>query len=102
MVPRENVERWGDGAWQDAVLAGWFRTGPDKPVNAAMVLATAGEIASGMAFLHSRGIVHGDLSSGVFCFGLLQHTVSASCLVLPGLPTCLAFSRPCQLSWASC
>jgi hypothetical protein len=32
--------------------------------NMDMVLTTAEEIASGMAFLHSQGIVHGDLTGG--------------------------------------
>ncbi len=60
-------------SWQDAVLGGWFRLTPDGPPNMATVLATAGEIASGMAHLHSRGIVHGDLSSGL--------STSTSCAV---------------------
>jgi len=33
------------------------------PLNLAAVLATASEIASGMALLHSQGVVHGDLSA---------------------------------------
>lgn len=32
--------------------------------NMDMVLTTAEEIASGMAFLHAQGIVHGDLTGG--------------------------------------
>ncbi len=47
-------------------MGGWFRVSPDGPPNLTLVLCTAGEIASGMAHLHSRGIVHGDLSSGAF------------------------------------
>ena len=52
---------------QDAVTCGWFRAephtsgGPNLPV----VTATISEIALGMEFLHSQGIVHGDLSSGM-------------------------------------
>ena len=51
-------------AWQDAIIGGWFRAEPGGTANVMTVLATAMEIASGMAFLHSRDIVHGDLSSG--------------------------------------
>jgi tRNA A-37 threonylcarbamoyl transferase component Bud32 len=32
-------------------------------VHLLAVLATAAEIASGMALLHSNGIIHGDLSA---------------------------------------
>ena len=35
----------------------------DGPLNLSAVLATACEIAGGMALLHSRGVVHGDLSA---------------------------------------
>ena len=54
---------------QDAVTHGWFRAGPDNSggPNLPVVAATISEIALGMEFLHSQGIVHGDLSSGVFC-----------------------------------
>ena len=45
---------------------------PDGPPNLALVLCTAGEIASGMAHLHSRGIVHGDLSSGITSIPLVR------------------------------
>jgi serine/threonine protein kinase len=43
---------------------GWLRQGRvlDGPVHLPAVVATAAEIASGVAFLHARGIVHGDLS----------------------------------------
>lgn len=50
-------------ALQDALTGGWFRS-PDGTANLPVVVSTAAEIASGMSFLHSRGIVHGDLSSG--------------------------------------
>ena len=51
---------------QDAVTCGWFRAGPDNSggPNLPVVAATISEIALGMEFLHSQGIVHGDLSSG--------------------------------------
>ena len=42
----------------------WFRSCPKGPANSATVLAVALEIAAGMSYLHDRGIVHGDLSSG--------------------------------------
>jgi hypothetical protein len=45
------------------VVRGLFRAGGGRP-NWAMLLATAAEIASGMEFLHGRGLVHGDLSGG--------------------------------------
>ncbi|KAK9834139.1 hypothetical protein WJX81_001741 [Elliptochloris bilobata] len=43
---------------------GLFRKAPDGPVNWGALLTTAAEIASGMAFLHARSLVHGDLSGG--------------------------------------
>lgn len=52
---------------QEAIQRGAFLTPPAhlsaKP-NVRTLLTTAAEIASGMAFLHSRGITHGDLSGG--------------------------------------
>lgn len=51
---------------QEAVDRGIFRQRrsptalPDVPV----ILATAQEVASGMAFLHEHGIIHGDLAGG--------------------------------------
>lgn len=53
-------------SWQDGVDRGWFRTNrsaihglPDL----VPILATAREVASGMAHLHSMNILHGDLTS---------------------------------------
>ena len=37
---------------------------PTALPNMPVILATAQEIASGMAFLHQHGIVHGDLTGG--------------------------------------
>lgn len=56
-----------DALLQDAVTCGWFRAGPDNSggPNLPVVAATISEIALGMEFLHSQGIVHGDLSSGM-------------------------------------
>ena len=51
-------------AVQDAVSKEWFRSCPKGPANSATVLAVALEIAAGMSYLHDRGIIHGDLSSG--------------------------------------
>ena len=49
-------------------MAGHFRRsvegGGEGPPNMDMILATAEEIASGMAFLHTQGIIHGDLTGG--------------------------------------
>lgn len=54
-----------DGALQEAIKRGAFlmppSRGPERP-NIAALLTTAAEIAAGMAFLHARGIIHGDLS----------------------------------------
>ena len=71
---------------QEAVDRGIFRQGmspmaaPDVPV----ILATAQEIASGMALLHGHGIVHGDLTGGVTPFFLQRSgslmRVAAQCL----------------------
>ncbi|MEW5300051.1 MAG: hypothetical protein WDW36_003011 [Sanguina aurantia] len=54
------------GSLQDAVDKGWLRTerstlsgAPNLPA----ILTTAHEIASAMCFLHSRGVIHGDLSA---------------------------------------
>ena len=50
---------------QEAIKRGAFlmppSRGPERP-NIAALLTTAAEIAAGMAFLHARGIIHGDLS----------------------------------------
>jgi len=52
---------------QEAIRRGAFLRQPSSlkgKCDLAMVLATAAEIAAGMAFLHARGIIHGDLSAG--------------------------------------
>ena len=43
---------------QDVCDKGWFKG------NLAALLSTAIDVATAMAFLHSRGIIHGDLSGG--------------------------------------
>ena len=51
---------------QGAIKKGWFRKRPDDRTSApdlAALLATAQEIAHGMAFLHSRSVIHGDLTA---------------------------------------
>ena len=50
---------------QDAVERGWLRESRSRHghINTLAVLATAAEIASGMAVLHQAGIIHGDLSA---------------------------------------
>lgn len=49
-------------------MVGQFRRqvegGGEGPPNMDTILVTAEEIATGMAFLHSQGIVHGDLTGG--------------------------------------
>ena len=55
------------GAAQEAIDKGWFRTQRSQlagGLRMAAVLATAAEVAAGMAFLHARGVVHGDLTGG--------------------------------------
>ncbi|KAL3147321.1 hypothetical protein ABBQ32_002806 [Trebouxia sp. C0010 RCD-2024] len=55
------------GSIMDAVQQGWFRTSRSPTAGVAdlrTVAMTALEIASAMAFLHSKSIVHGDLSGG--------------------------------------
>jgi serine/threonine protein kinase len=54
------------GSLMDAVERGWFReqrSCVSGPVSLLAVLATAAEVAAGMACLHSAAIVHGDLSA---------------------------------------
>jgi tRNA A-37 threonylcarbamoyl transferase component Bud32 len=50
---------------QDAINKGWFRKAPisrEQPPDFDKIIDTALEISSGMAFLHARGVVHGDLT----------------------------------------
>lgn len=62
----EHSEYLTKSVWQDGIDRGWFRTNrsaihglPDL----LPILATAREVASGMAHLHSINILHGDLTS---------------------------------------
>ncbi len=52
---------------QEAVDRGVFKLqmSPSAPPDVPVILTTATEIASGMAFLHEHGIVHGDLTGGM-------------------------------------
>ncbi|CAL5218358.1 g20 [Coccomyxa viridis] len=54
------------GSVQEAVDRGVFKLqmSPSAPPDVPVILTTATEIASGMAFLHEHGIVHGDLTGG--------------------------------------
>ncbi|KAL4427124.1 hypothetical protein ABPG77_001128 [Micractinium sp. CCAP 211/92] len=54
------------GTLGDAVARGWLRTrrSQDAPPHLLAVLLTAQEIASALAYLHSRNILHGDLTPG--------------------------------------
>ena len=54
---------------QEGIDKGWLReerslTSADGVPCMATILAVALEIASGMAFLHERDVVHGDLTGG--------------------------------------
>lgn len=60
-------------------MVGQFRRqaegGGEGLPNMDTILVTAEEIASGMAFLHSQGVIHGDLTGGAYrnaclCFKL--------------------------------
>ncbi|CAL8465702.1 g5238 [Coccomyxa elongata] len=52
------------GSLMDAVGKVGFLSPPKGPANLPIVVATALGMASGLAFLHSQGLMHGDLSSG--------------------------------------
>ena len=48
--------------WQEASDKGFFR--PNGERKFGYILTAAADIAAGMAFLHARGVVHGDLTGG--------------------------------------
>ena len=47
---------------QEASDKGFFR--PEGKPNMAAILNVAAQVADGMAFLHARGVAHGDLTGG--------------------------------------
>lgn len=59
---------------QDAVEQGWFLRGgaPDADPNMAAIKTAALQIATGMAYLHGRDLIHGNLNSGGFLILLPQ------------------------------
>lgn len=60
------LEYCDKGSLQDAVDRGWFRTAPSQtagPPNMCAITSTALEVSSALLYLHSHGIVHGDLSA---------------------------------------
>ncbi len=71
--------KWGCACAQDAVDKGWFRSRPsiDAPPCLPVILTTAQQIASAMAYLHAKGIIHGDLTGGRAA--LLASHVSCCC-----------------------
>ena len=81
------LEHCDQGCLQDAIDSGWLRTSRDPRIGTThlpALLATAREIAGGMAYLHAQGIVHGDLSawnvllsSGAPTAGLAQRSWAA-------------------------
>ncbi|KAK9916182.1 hypothetical protein WJX75_009766 [Coccomyxa subellipsoidea] len=60
------LEYCDKGSVQEAVDKGWFRMKPtiDAQPNMSVILSTAAEIADAMHFLHSKGVMHGDLTGG--------------------------------------
>jgi hypothetical protein len=82
------LEYCDKGCLQDAIDCGWMRENPAAPgpPNILAVLATAREIASGMAYLHARGVVHGDLRWAALGAGLAQEH--------PGAPRLARSTRP--------
>ncbi len=74
---------------QEAVDKGWFRkerelTRPGSGIpDIAQILATALDIAQGVAFLHARDVVHGDLTGGMYTYFMsddhtfLRHPISS-------------------------
>jgi serine/threonine protein kinase len=66
---------------------GWFRERPqiEAPPDLAVILSTAREIATAMAFLHDLDIVHGDLTGGgSSCLPLrLQSSMVFKAVMLP-------------------
>lgn len=75
MAPRK-FESCSCCVMQEAVDKGWFRkerelTHPGSGIPATKpILATALDIAEGVAFLHARGVVHGDLTGGKHMFSI--------------------------------
>ena len=68
---------------------GWFRMKPtiDAKPNMAVILSTAAEIADAMHFLHSKGVMHGDLTGGA----LLTVSSFMAAVYLLKLPSCPAY-----------
>ncbi|KAG2446974.1 hypothetical protein HYH02_008128 [Chlamydomonas schloesseri] len=54
------------GSLRDGIISGGLYMGlaPDSPIGVLLGLCLALDVAAGMAHVHARGIVHGDLSSG--------------------------------------
>ncbi|GFR49160.1 hypothetical protein Agub_g11180 [Astrephomene gubernaculifera] len=59
------LEFMDKGNLQDAIDRGWLREGraADNGPDYCAVLATAGEVAGALAYLHAHDVVHGDLSA---------------------------------------
>lgn len=101
------------GAAQDAVCRGTFQNNPGGGLRSSVVLQSALEIASAMAFLHSHGIVHGvrlrsppiptvnpQCTSGMPCISIAP-TSCKTCIpmrTLQGLRSCAPLSLTLQRS----
>ena len=78
---------WLPGALQMAIERGLLRedaSNSDRPPNLPLVLSLAAQIAEGMAFLHARDVLHGDLCGGAALEALRATWLLAWCRISRG------------------